>query len=326
MEDRIYIIIAKTLQNEASDAEHHELDAWLQADVKHASILADMQATWGETDALFDTPQFDTAAAWEKVSLRMHPPAQVGGPKRSRTMAFPAWVKYSSAIAAMLIIAFALWNPFSTDIVRIAAADGNQRIELPDHSIITLRKGSSFSYPKRFAARERKVSLEGEAFFEVAHNAQQPFVIDAKSVSVTVLGTTFNVQCDAQTADVTVATGRVLVTPTANTTKSVILTPGNKAHYQNNTLTQAVASGSEALWKKDTLSFNNEPFIKVLSAIADLKDTVLQLDASLSQAQQEQPVTISFRNQSLEDMLTELCLITNCRWEKRGTAYLVLAK
>jgi ferric-dicitrate binding protein FerR (iron transport regulator) len=326
MEDQIYITIAKVLHGEASDAERREVDAWIQSDKTHANIFEEIKASWASADILFDTPHFDAAPAWQKVSARINATRTGELTKRGKVIAFPAWVRYSSAIAAMLIIAVTIWNPFRTEQIRIVAQVANQRIELPDHSIITLRKGSSLSYPETFTESERAVSLNGEAFFEVTRNERQPFVVDAQAVSVKVLGTSFNVQCNESSADVSVTTGKVQVSVRSDAKKTVILTPGNAAHYDKGSLIQGTATGHETFWKAGELSFNNEPFSRVVAALAKATDTVIKLHTDLSVTQREQAITVTFRAQSLEDMLTELCLITNCRWEKVGTSYLIRTK
>jgi ferric-dicitrate binding protein FerR (iron transport regulator) len=236
-------------------------------------------------------------------------------------------MRYSTAVAAILVIAFLVWNPFGSSDIRVAASDRNMQVVLPDQSVIMLRKGSSMSYPKAFAANERRVSLKGEAFFEVTHNEQQPFVVDAQSVSVKVLGTSFDVLCNAQTADVSVATGKVQVASKTEGSKAVILTPGNKVHYEHGELAPAVMNGFEAAWKKDTLHFNGTPLAMVLSAISGAKDTVVRADVSLTALQLQQAITVSLPlSQPLEDMLTEICLITHCRWERRGSSYVIRTK
>jgi ferric-dicitrate binding protein FerR (iron transport regulator) len=238
----------------------------------------------------------------------------------------PSWIKYSSAIAAILIVAFIIWNPFNPGSVVVVAKNGHQRIELPDHSIIMLRKGSRLSYRKAFSEGERKVSLEGEAFFDVARDEKHPFIIDAQAVSVKVLGTSFNVFCTEYAASVTVATGRVAVASRKHPQKSVILSPGNTANYEDGRLSSIEATGDEMFWMDGKLSFDNDPFEEAIMAIASAKRTAVAIDADLPQTQRIQPVNASFQNQSVEDMLTELCLITNTRWERQGEAYIVRAK
>ncbi len=326
MEERIYIIVAKMLHGEAGEAERRELDAWLAQDVTRAGMVAEMEAAWKGADLLFGEPQFDTAAAWGKVAARMAP--EQAEPARGKTIALPGWIRYSAAIAAVLLIAFLVYNPFAAEQVRIAATAGDQRLELPDHSIVTLRKGSSFAYPKKFAARERLVSLEGEAYFEVTRDEARPFLIDAQPVRVRVLGTTFNVRCGHSAADVAVTSGRVEVRPGEGRErgKAVVLVPGKKAHYEAGRMEEGPASGYESNWKGGPLSFSNEPLSRVIRAIAEVKDTAIQISPRFTAQQLAQPVTALFRDQGLEDMLTEICLITNCRWERHGSTYLMQPK
>jgi ferric-dicitrate binding protein FerR (iron transport regulator) len=327
MEEKIYIVMAKVLQGEANAAEQAELDQWLAADPAHKDIYAQMKMLWSETDDLQESTTFDTGGAWDKVATSLDFKQRESREKRGRVIAFPTWLRYSTAVAAILVIAVLVWNPFASSEIRVAATDTNLRVVLPDQSVIMLRKGSNMSYPKAFATNERRVSLTGEAFFEVTHNEQQPFVVDAQSVSVKVLGTSFDVLCNSQTADVSVATGKVQVTSKAENNKAVILTPGHKVHYEHGELAPAIMDGFEAAWKKDTLHFNGTPFITVLSAVSGAKDTVVTADAALTAAQLQQAITVSLPlSQSLEDMLTELCLITHCRWERRGSSYVIRTK
>lgn len=69
---------------------------------------------------------------------------------------------------------------------------------LPDGTTVKLNSGARFSYPMMFAKDSRKVSLDGEAFFNVAHNAEQPFIVSTFASDITVLGTEFNVNAEEE--------------------------------------------------------------------------------------------------------------------------------
>lgn len=87
-----------------------------------------------------------------------------------------------------------------------------KHILLPDSSQVWLEGGSSFSYPEAFKGEERTVSLQGEAFFEVAQDVAHPFVIQTPLLSTRVLSTSFNVKAyDLKKAEVVVVTGKVMV-------------------------------------------------------------------------------------------------------------------
>jgi transmembrane sensor len=71
---------------------------------------------------------------------------------------------------------------------------GQYRLQLPDGTLVWLNAASSLRYPDHFAEAKREVELEGEAYFEVAHNDKQPFIVTTGGSTVEVLGTHFNVK------------------------------------------------------------------------------------------------------------------------------------
>jgi ferric-dicitrate binding protein FerR (iron transport regulator) len=60
---------------------------------------------------------------------------------------------------------------------------------LPDGTKVSLNRGSKISYPSTFEGQTREITLQGEAFFDVAHDAQHPFIIHAQGADIKVLGT-----------------------------------------------------------------------------------------------------------------------------------------
>lgn len=102
-------------------------------------------------------------------------------------------------------------------------------LTLSDGSQVWLNVGSSLTYPTAFAGKERKVTITGEAYFEVAHNAAIPFVVQHDDVTVKVLGTHFNVNTyeDEATERITLLEGSVRV---SKNTISQLLRPGQQAN------------------------------------------------------------------------------------------------
>jgi len=70
---------------------------------------------------------------------------------------------------------------------------GQYQLTLPDGSRVWLNAESSITYPTAFTGKDRKVSVTGEAYFEIAKNPHQPFSVEEKGMTITVLGTSFNV-------------------------------------------------------------------------------------------------------------------------------------
>lgn len=99
------------------------------------------------------------------------------------------------------------------------------KVTLDDGTVIQLNAGSSLTFPNRFGKDgERRVKLEGEASFEVAHDESRPFVVDCGKCQTRVLGTVFNIRCyKEETPRVTLVSGRISV---ASDGSETILEPG----------------------------------------------------------------------------------------------------
>lgn len=103
---------------------------------------------------------------------------------------------------------------------------------LSDGSRVWLNAGSSLTYPVAFLGNERKVTITGEAYFEVTHDLSKPFIVSREHMEVTVLGTHFNVNAYDDEADVkiTLLEGSVRV---ANGTDSKTIRPGGQAQVKD---------------------------------------------------------------------------------------------
>jgi ferric-dicitrate binding protein FerR (iron transport regulator) len=112
-----------------------------------------------------------------------------------------------------------LSNPRGSKVVDMTLADGSR---------VWLNAGSSVTYPVAFIGKERNVTITGEAYFEVAHNAAMPFKVSKGEMAVTVLGTHFNVNAfdDETSIKVTLLEGSVKVN---NGNESGLLNPGQQA-------------------------------------------------------------------------------------------------
>ncbi|TCD07036.1 FecR family protein [Pedobacter frigidisoli] len=121
-------------------------------------------------------------------------------------------------------------------------------ISLSDESKITLNPNASITYPQVFASNERKVFLNGNAFFSVSKNPKRPFYVYNKHLVIRVLGTSFFVKecANAQPAQVAVRTGKVQVNENEKTTifslsdkknaQPILLTPNQKGVFANHNL------------------------------------------------------------------------------------------
>ena len=110
---------------------------------------------------------------------------------------------------------------------------GQYQLTLADGSQVWLNAESSITFPTSFTGNQREVKISGEAYFEVAHNANMPFQVSVNGMDVKVLGTHFNVNAYEDDGDIktTLLEGSVEV---SKGRKSVIIKPGEQAHVAGN--------------------------------------------------------------------------------------------
>jgi ferric-dicitrate binding protein FerR (iron transport regulator) len=145
---------------------------------------------------------------------------------------------------------------------------GSYSLRLADGSKIQLNSESSFSYPVHFVDSVRNVYLEGEAYFNVAHNGK-PFVVNADEVDIRVLGTSFNVNAyqEKKTISTTLVEGKVFVSNETNTQAGKILLPNDRANYDTHNKLISVKQVDTDIytsWIDGKLEFNNEKLEDVM--------------------------------------------------------------
>ena len=114
---------------------------------------------------------------------------------------------------------------------------GMSKVFLPDSSLVILNAGSSITYiPAQFNEKYRKVSLSGEAFFEVKHSPKQPFIVQTERINVKVLGTVFNMEAypDQEEVITSLLSGSVELNERFGYQK-ILLAPGQESVYNKYT-------------------------------------------------------------------------------------------
>lgn len=146
---------------------------------------------------------------------------------------------------------------------------------LPDGTLVFLNSQSSLNFPTNFkGAKERKVTLTGEGYFEVAKNKQQPFIVASNQQQVKVLGTTFNINAyaDEHHTATTLLEGSVSITNT-NNQRNATLVPGQQATLSTNQLeVKTVETDDVVAWKNGYFMFNNETLTVILNRVSKWYD------------------------------------------------------
>lgn len=146
-------------------------------------------------------------------------------------------------------------------------AGGTYSLQLSDGSEVFLNSSSTLKFPVCFAKGERKVLLDGEAYFEVAHDAAKPFRVQSGEQIVQVLGTRFNVNAykNEPLIKTTLLEGSVKVSQ-RNSMASRLLKPGQEARLSGTgEMTVATADTVQALgWRKGFFVFNDLQLVDIM--------------------------------------------------------------
>lgn len=148
---------------------------------------------------------------------------------------------------------------------------GQYQATLSDGTKVWLNAATTLHYPQQFDKNIRTVELDGEAYFEVAHNADKPFIVQTRSGKVRVLGTHFNVDCyrDEASSAVTLLEGRVTVSINQNERLSTTLKPGQQSTITGSDLKVSSVNVEDFVaWKEGEFMFNNENLSSVMQKIA----------------------------------------------------------
>lgn len=303
MED-IDDLLAKQLAGENSPEEAATVQAWLAESPENQQYFAGLQQLWNDVPSAATPPPraVDTEAALLRVKdqLRVQP--------RARIVSMGSWMRWAAAAAVLLaVVAVWLLRPAAeTEQPDIAALTSPRTDTLTDGSVVTLNRRSAIVAARGFNRHERRLRLQGEAFFQVKPDAQRPFVVEADAVEIKVVGTAFNVDERSRPGQVVVSVteGKVQV---AAAGQSLLLQPGERAVYTttDHSLTRLTDTPdpNDLAYKTRVFHFVGTPLRDVVAQLS----TVYGADISLKNKDLENcPLRADYNNLPLEAVLERL--------------------
>lgn len=226
-------LLIRYLTHCCTPTEIREIDEWIAADQANADWLFEMERIWGLKDELRFSDKKEIEDAYTRFISGLQDTRSM---KKIRRPVFSlSWAKYAAAIVLIGLLGTNLYFLLDkdTDLTNIVEVPKGQRVALTlsDGTKVWLNSNSKFIYPAQFSLKERDVRLEGEGFFEVAHNANSPFTVHANLLRIKVLGTKFNVKAyKKETSFVTLAEGKVEVI-TDDDEQKITMKPNQQVSY-----------------------------------------------------------------------------------------------
>ncbi len=315
-------LITKKLSGEISIDEDHKLQQWLEDSNENQEVFNSYKATWDEMDRVKDKSSREVDIEWSRLEDAID--FEESTTEKKERSLFANIYRYAAALLAIAIAAFSIYyvvnNPGSEQVV---AQIQVQEVELSEGSKVTVNSNSRLTYPKKFQQDKREVTLNGEAFFEVAKDPERPFIINAGKMRVEVLGTSFNVKAyeNLEQVEVVVSTGKVAVYSLDKPDEQVVLVKGQKAiFYKSSTKIEATLNEdiNFASWKTKEIIFEDTPMPEVIRIINEIYKSDLKL---VGDQLNECPVTTTFDNQSLKAILNVLESTLDLSIKEKGNSF-----
>ncbi|EOR94321.1 putative anti-sigma factor [Arcticibacter svalbardensis MN12-7] len=205
------------------------------------------------------------------------------------------------------------------------------QVVLMDGTTVMLNSGSKLSYPKVFKHDVRHVSLEGEAYFKVAHDTKRPFIIQTDKINTQVLGTSFNISAYPENEDilVTVLTGKVGVYQQDESLKdqTCFITRNQQVVYKKDkgilSKTEHTVDASALIaWVNGRMIYNNRLLAEVILDIERHYDVHVLMTDKLKSCR----ITVDFEGDSLEKILKVLTKLVDGKLQYRNGVYQLSGK
>ena len=281
--EAIYQLVIKYLNGKATDNETLEVLQWINSSAENKELYFQIKDI---SDAVKSkkNPAQPSSAVWKEILLKHNPDSRENGGSPRKT--FRNYLKYAAAIILLPLAVFYIKHTQQTQFITISISKSQpiRQIQLPDHSIVWLKPGSSIRFAAEFGQAERLINLRGDGFFEVAkvldsQGHRKSFTIQTSKLNIRVLGTSFNVIDHPTEHGVMVRTGVVRV-ESNNQIKT--LHPGDRVQLkENQLLADHINADLYMGWTNGEYKFNNttiQEIKELLQANYNCRVQVLQAE------------------------------------------------
>lgn len=294
--------LKKLMEQYLQGAEHPEAEARFDAWFREVKPDEGLQLS-----------QEDVQQAMERVRARLHVETAT-----SNTVSIARRRLYAiSAAAAVLVMmglsAFWTSSPVYNVLHPVKATTvftrpgESKMVSMPDGSRIHLNENSILTYTNRYSTASREIALQGEAFFEVAKDANHPFKVHAGSAAITVLGTSFNVSENRSDSSVMVAVKEGLIALQGDHAGKMLLAAGKAAlapHTGNLVACPQAHVDNYFSWMDGDLHFDSTPLKEVVLELQQIYHVPIRLQSTTLE---DIHLTLQYKHAPLHAVLEVIC-------------------
>lgn len=324
-------LILKYLQGNCSDAEKELLFDWIEQHDENKKYFRQMRQLW-DLNNLVTTPEQPvlTEVAYSEVRARV-----IENKAKRPNRVIRVMIQYAAIAVVCFGVSWYFWQSrqrTSGVVWQNVEVPVGQRVKLTlaDGSQVWLNSKSKFSFPAGFNASNRLVKLNGEAYFEVAPNKKQPFIVQTAHAAVTVKGTKFNLYAyeNEENVETTLLEGKVTFSESSARGQSKDLLPHQQLVYNASNgdikITDNVNDKDVVSWVSGAYFFNNVTIRDIIARLTHYYDVEVEVkDSSIL----DYTCIGKFRlDESLEDVLQVISITKPFEYKIEGEKVIISAK
>ena len=324
-----YRLLAKYLTDMLSPEEMKQVEEWRKLSIDNEEVFSELmklRVSWKFTQ--YNTPEH-IEEALNGLNAKIN--------SRRRFQILRSVMRYAAVILLFVSFSYVGWGYLKPDncvTIRVEQGEDVKKIVLADGSAVWLKEGSSLRIPEVFAENNRKLSLQGEAFFDVAKNASpckekhsltlqrmlSTHYMFPNYVNIKVLGTAFNVKTDEkhQNVETVLARGKVALLD-KQWNPILDMSPGEKVTYDNNKneyATEVVDVNVCTAWRLNQFVFENVTLREIVNQLSVKFNVNINLE-STKLAQRKFRCVIN-EDESLPDILKLLKYLAPIQYRIEG--------
>ncbi|MEI7594198.1 MAG: FecR domain-containing protein [Bacteroidota bacterium] len=322
-------LIVGYFNGELSAEEMVLLSDWLKKDEENTKLFTEYKLTWEliaqtSVDETVDIDnEWNTFSKNNKTFLDKEDNIEkVISTNTASVISFKSIFRIAAIFVLLATSSYFLYQYFNNvETLHLIADNNSIQKSLPDGSNVTLNIGATIDYPEKFDKKERNVKLKGEAYFEVAHNTEQPFIIASGNIRIEVLGTKFYVNTEAvnNKVEVVLETGKVAVYYADKPNEKTIMEPGEKVELSKEEDIKAVKEQNDdenfIAWKTKKIVFNDNTLSEVVSLLNKVYNKKIKIkDKKVNNCR----LTATFENQTIESILSVIQETLDVKVDSKG--------
>ena len=241
---------------------------------------------------------------------------------RQRANRYRIWMA-AATVAMLIAMSGWLYNIVSDNEPAFIVASNNtgivQKVTLPDGTIINLNTCSRLTYPENFSGKSREVFLDGEAYFDVAHDKSHPFIVRAGELKIRVLGTKFNVNASTLVPQITATLIEGSI-EAATGKKNILMKPNQQLKYDTSSgrvsLTELTNASREIRWTQNVWVLSDTLLLDICQRLEQQFNIkiIIMNDELIGKSFTGEFYT----NESLESILKTMQISTSFQYERKG--------